>query len=140
MKFVQVATYTYPHEAHLAKGPLEAAGIECFLKDELTTQVNNFYSNAIGGVKLLVNAENKELALSILNQDTVKTKNEDFSLDDDFESDEEVLVCANCGSNNVGSPRLQGAAALLSILLLGFPFPFLVKKAHCFSCGLDFKP
>lgn len=44
-----VLSFTYPHEAHLAKGKLESEGIEVFLKDELTTQVNNFYSHAIGG-------------------------------------------------------------------------------------------
>ncbi|NNJ55893.1 MAG: DUF2007 domain-containing protein [Bacteroidia bacterium] len=139
MKLVLVAAYTYPHEAHLAKGLLEAAGIECYLQDELTTQVNNFYSNAIGGVKLLVDEESMGLALQVLKEAKHVTK-EDNLFDDDFETNEEVLICSNCGSNNVGSPRLKGAAALISILFLGFPFPFLIKKAHCFNCGRDFKP
>ena len=52
--WVIIISFTYPHEAHLAKGMLENEGIEVMLKDELTVQVNNFYSNAIGGVKLLV--------------------------------------------------------------------------------------
>ena len=38
----------------MAKGKLESEGIEVIIKDEFTAQVNNFYSNAIGGVKLLV--------------------------------------------------------------------------------------
>ena len=40
-------TFTYPHEAHLAKNYLESEGIETEIRDELTAQVNNFYSNAI---------------------------------------------------------------------------------------------
>lgn len=52
--WITVISFTYPHEAHLAKGKLESEGIEVIIKDELTAQVNNFYSNAIGGVKLLV--------------------------------------------------------------------------------------
>lgn len=54
MKLITVATYTYPHEMAISKSKLEAYGIECFVRDELTVQVNNFYSNAIGGVKLEV--------------------------------------------------------------------------------------
>lgn len=53
-KWVTVLTFTYPHEAHLAQSILEAEKIPVFIKDELTTQVNNFYSNAIGGVKLQI--------------------------------------------------------------------------------------
>lgn len=52
--WITIISFTYPHEAYLAKGKLESEGIEVIIKDELTAQVNNFYSNAIGGVKLLV--------------------------------------------------------------------------------------
>lgn len=52
--WITIISFTYPHEAHLAKGKLESEGFEVMIKDELTAQVNNFYSNAIGGVKLLV--------------------------------------------------------------------------------------
>lgn len=140
MKFIQIASYTYPHEAYFAKSLLEAGGINCVLKDELTIQANNFYSNAIGGVKLLVLEEEKEFALSILNDQYVETEVEDLPKDNDLEETRKILICPNCTSTNVGAPRLKGAAALISILLLGFPFPFLIKKAHCFDCGLSFKP
>ena len=36
---------------------LESEGIECFTKDELTVQVYNYASNAIGGIKLQVRAD-----------------------------------------------------------------------------------
>jgi hypothetical protein len=61
-----IISFTYPHEAHLAKGKLESEGIEVFIKDELTAQVNNFYSNAIGGVKLLVKDSDYNNAYRIL--------------------------------------------------------------------------
>ena len=50
----ELIAFNYPHEAHLVKGYLESNGVETILKDELTTQVVNIYSSAIGGVKLLV--------------------------------------------------------------------------------------
>ncbi|MCB2219094.1 MAG: DUF2007 domain-containing protein [Bacteroidetes bacterium] len=61
-----IITFTYPHEAHMARSFLEAAGFETTLGDELTSQVNNFYSTAIGGVKLLVEKERAEEAIAVL--------------------------------------------------------------------------
>lgn len=68
MNWITVHAFTYPHEAHLAKVKLESEGIEVFLKDELTAQVNNFYSGAIGGVKLQVKAGQEEIAKEILKE------------------------------------------------------------------------
>ncbi|MBI1183154.1 hypothetical protein GC194_02700 [bacterium] len=61
-----LASFTYPHEEHLAKSKLHSEGIEVLIKDELTVQVYNFYSNAIGGVKLQVRASDFERAHQIL--------------------------------------------------------------------------
>ncbi|MCT4623335.1 MAG: hypothetical protein N4A46_06895 [Schleiferiaceae bacterium] len=61
-----VATFTFPTESAIAKGKLEAEGIECKVEDELTVQAHNFYSNAIGGVKLLVQLKDVTQARSIL--------------------------------------------------------------------------
>lgn len=54
MNWTTIHTVTYPSEAHTIKMQLELEGFEVFLKDELTVQVDNFYSNAIGGVKIQV--------------------------------------------------------------------------------------
>ena len=60
--YVTILTFTYPHDAIIIKGRLEADGIPCFLKDELTVQVDNFYTNALGGVKLQVKESDRERA------------------------------------------------------------------------------
>lgn len=65
-KWITILTFTYPHEAHLVKTKLASEGIETFIRDELTAQVNNFYSNAIGGVKLQVRSEDYDDAFRIL--------------------------------------------------------------------------
>lgn len=64
--WITVITFTYPHEAHLVKGFLESNGIETQITDELTAQVNNFYSNAIGGVKINVHESDFEIAYRFL--------------------------------------------------------------------------
>lgn len=64
--WITVLTLTYPHEAHLVKGKLESEGIEVQLIDEMTVQVHNFYSNAIGGIKLSVRKADFQRARQIL--------------------------------------------------------------------------
>ena len=66
--FQTVAVFTYPTDLFVAKSFLESHEIECFVRDEMTIQVHNFYSNAIGGIKLEVNAQDYEKARSLLIQ------------------------------------------------------------------------
>jgi hypothetical protein len=63
---VVVYTAVYPQNIYLAQSLLEAEGIETFIRDELTAQINNFYSTAIGGVKLVVRAEDAPRAHELL--------------------------------------------------------------------------
>lgn len=55
-------------EALLAKGSLESAGIECFLRDENIVRLDWFISNFIGGIKLCVRPEDAEKAQTLLNE------------------------------------------------------------------------
>jgi len=64
--WIEIISFTLPQDAYFVKGRLESDGIEIILKDELTAQVNNFYSNAIGGVKMLVKESDYEKAYAIL--------------------------------------------------------------------------
>ncbi|MCB0815532.1 MAG: DUF2007 domain-containing protein [Flavobacteriales bacterium] len=63
---VTVAAFTLPSDLVIARGRLESEGIECSLKDELTVQVHNLYSNAVGGVKLQVRVEDAGRARALL--------------------------------------------------------------------------
>ena len=55
-------------EALLAKGRLESFGIDCFLADENMVRMDWFLSNLLGGVKLLVDAEDFTEASKVLNE------------------------------------------------------------------------
>lgn len=67
-EFITVATFTYPSEMVAIRGRLESDGIECYVKDELTVQIYNFYSNAIGGIRLEVRRSDYEKARQILEE------------------------------------------------------------------------
>ncbi|MFL9843236.1 putative signal transducing protein [Flavobacterium rhizosphaerae] len=66
--FQKVAAYQYSSEAIVIKGRLEAEGIEVFMADNYTIDVDPLVSNAIGGVKLFVRTENVEKAKEILSE------------------------------------------------------------------------
>ena len=53
-------------EAHLVKGGLESAGIECFFDDDNIVRMDWFISNAVGGIKLLVRPDDFAAAKEIL--------------------------------------------------------------------------
>jgi hypothetical protein len=55
-------------EASIAKSILESAGIECFLSDDNLVRLDWFYSNLIGGIKLLVREEDAEAAIKLLDE------------------------------------------------------------------------
>lgn len=65
-EFTTIATFTYPSELAVVKSKLESEGVVCFVKDELTVQVYNFYSNAIGGIRLAVRQSDYQKARQIL--------------------------------------------------------------------------
>ena len=69
MGLVTIARFTNPTEAHLLRMRLEAGGIEAFLQDENTIQMDWAISNAIGGVRLQVAEEELEAARELLKQD-----------------------------------------------------------------------
>src|SRR5215831_16925599 len=55
-------------EAEMAKGLLDSAGIESFLFDDNMVRMDWFNANALGGVKLRVDAENVDAANRILEE------------------------------------------------------------------------
>lgn len=63
---VTIAVFQYTQEATVAQTLLDAAGIPYYLKDALTVEMDPFFSNAIGGVKLQVNEEDVDAAMEVL--------------------------------------------------------------------------
>jgi hypothetical protein len=63
---VQVAAYGYLHEAELAAGALEAAGIESMVRDEFVAGVRPHLTFTDGGVRLFVRASDRDRATEVL--------------------------------------------------------------------------
>jgi len=63
---VVIARYGGVPEALLAKSMLDSAGIESFLGDENLVRLDWFYSNLVGGIKLMVREEDAKTARALL--------------------------------------------------------------------------
>lgn len=129
-KLVTIGQFSKGVDAHLAKTRLESEGIECFIQDENLIGLNWLYSNAIGGVKLQVKAEDIEKAKTILSESPSPQ---------DAETKESEQHCPACHSSDVYYEKFARKPAFLSQLLLGFPLPFLKNKWKCGACGHTWK-
>ncbi len=69
MALVTIASFSFPHEAHIARAKLDSEGIPAVLADEFTISMQWLYSNALGGVKVQVPPSCAQRALEILAQD-----------------------------------------------------------------------
>jgi hypothetical protein len=67
---VVIARYGGVPEALLAKSMLDSAGIESFLGDENLVRLDWFYSNLVGGIKLMVREEDAETAKALLEKNS----------------------------------------------------------------------
>ncbi|MDR2413676.1 MAG: DUF2007 domain-containing protein [Odoribacteraceae bacterium] len=65
-KLVTVMTFSDPVEVSILRGRLEAEGIRCFVRDEMTAQVLPFVSDAIGGIKLQVRERDARRTIRLL--------------------------------------------------------------------------
>lgn len=121
---VVIATYSFPHEAQLARSKLEAFDIPAFVLDEHTINMQWLYSDALGGVKLAVPNSAVERALELLQEDTAIE-----------ELDESGVVCSHCGGHHLHAYTQGKKPAFIVFLFLGFPLFFYQRGLKCDDCG-----
>lgn len=125
-------------EAWLAKGSLASAGIDSFLEDETMVRMEWFWSNLLGGIKLLVGREDAEVSEQILSQSIPE------NLYVEGVGNYRQPRCPNCLSADVSFEELYKPVAYGSLYLLFFHLvpliPFPVHRIHrqgwfCRSCS-----
>ena len=132
-ELVTVATFALPTEAAMARGRLEADGIEAYLDNEHLVATYSLLTNATGGVKVTVPARDLERARAIL-----ASRHELDEADRDDEDDgyaDEPYRCPRCHRKDVDLAPLPPALLIVTLLLLGIPFLFLPRTKHCRACG-----
>jgi hypothetical protein len=124
---VTVRKFVYLPEALLAKGSLESAGIRSYLFDDNMINMNWFYSNALGGIKLKVQPEDVDAANEILNQPIPET------IEIEGIGEYEQPRCPKCQSLDVSYRELDKFASYGSAYV-GVPIPVHNKAWTCHAC------
>ena len=128
MEFTLLRSYDNYVSAHIAKGRLEEDNILCWLKDENTVTIDPILTNAVGGIKLMVESGQAERAAGILRLQENEYK--------------ALHPCPKCGSKNievVSTPRKASnwASAIIGLLITSYA-PKVDMVYHCFDCGHEY--
>lgn len=82
-KLVEIARFTYPAEAQTLMALLRAVGIECFLRNEYSSQIMAGYVD-IGGARVEIPESDVPLALEVM-------KKEGYDIPEENEETAEIL-------------------------------------------------
>src|ERR1700759_2080954 len=129
MDFKILETFDNYIDANLTLGRMEEAGINCWLKDENTATINPIWTNAIGGIKLMVLDDDVEKATEILTAlKEIKRKS---------------FACPYCGSHNIEyiTSNRKASNIISSVLTWMFGnYAIGVHQIwHCFNCDKEFE-
>ncbi|MHA2938279.1 putative signal transducing protein [Vibrio sp. RC27] len=131
---VVLTKFSFPLDANIAKANLESVGIPAFIADEHTINMQWLYSDAMGGVRLLVPEEHYDEALELIGEDfsnVVEPEEQDTNPSDLHE----IKCCGECQSTNIKEYTKGKQSAFVVFLLLGFPLFFYQHGVKCEDCG-----
>lgn len=126
-EMVAVATTSQPMEATMIQVELGSHGIDSQLFSELTVAANPLLSNAIGGVRVLVSAQDFARASEILAERAQAKAQKEAVL---------ARTCPECGNENGQKRRGSVWAGILMILTFGiYSLLFMSPRYICPSCN-----
>ncbi len=128
MELVTIRTFDNYFLANILMSKLKAFGIQCYLKDEYTVTVDPFLSNAVGGIKLVINKADEQDVLQLLQQ-----------FDEDYRRN---AVCPKCGSHNIELVPKRTAANMITAILSWLFSDYAVSAENiykCSTCGCESK-
>jgi hypothetical protein len=128
-KPVMIRRYRDLPEASVAKSVLDSAGIDCILADDNLVRLDWFYSNLVGGIKLLVPESEAEAAVRLLEE----TRPEKFEVDGVGEYRQPQ--CPRCKSMDISLDGLDKRWTFGAMYITSLPIPVTTKGWKCHSCG-----
>ncbi len=134
MNLITIKTFNDGISSHIVKARLESEGIQCFVYDENIVTLNPLYNIAVGGVKLKINEEDRERALTVLRSiDETPLTNEQ----------EEIIKCPNCHSTELysGFKSMKNPAGIVAAItsFVFSVFPIYFKTVYrCKKCDTEF--
>jgi len=132
LSMVTIETYTSPWEANIARGLLESEGIPAFLFNEQQIWMNWNMSQALGGVRLQVSAEDRQRAFAVL---SARDAGEYAGALNDLQY-ELPLRCPKCSSPDIEVAPSSGAgwSVVAIFLITGIVSPKVSDRWRCKAC------
>jgi len=126
MKLVTIKTFDNYFLANITLTRLHADGVECYLKDEYTVTIDPILTNAIGGIKLVVKAQDEESVKKLLAE---------------YEAEYmKSACCPKCGSNSFTYIAKPGVTNFVTAILTWLFSNYAVAQDyvyHCKECGYE---
>ena len=126
MELITIRTFNNYFSANILLTKLRDAGIQCYLKDEYTVTIDPILTNAVGGIKLLINKKDSQEVFELLRQ-----------FDEDYRRN---AVCPKCGSHNIELVPKRTAANMITAIIswLFSDYAVSVENVYkCSSCGYE---
>ena len=126
MELITIRTFNNYFSANILLTKLRDAGIQCYLKDEYTVTMDPLLTNAVGGIKLVINKDNSQEVLELLRQ-----------FDEDYRRN---AVCPTCGSHNIDLVPKRSTANMITAIVswLFSDYAVSVENVYrCDNCGYE---
>lgn len=126
-------TFDNAISAHIIQSRLENEGITTYIYDENIVTLNPLYTNAVGGIKLMVNVADFEKASEFISEiDGAPLVDEN----------NQTLTCPKCRSTDfyTNYKSMKGVKGFLSAIVsfMLFVFPIYFKVVYkCKKCGFE---
>ena len=121
MELVTIRTFQNYFSASILLTKLRDAGIQCYLKDEHTVTINPLLTNAVGGIKLVINKEDSQEVFELLQQ-----------FDEDYSRS---AVCPKCGSHTIELVPKRTASNMITAILSWLFSDYAVSAENVYKCG-----
>lgn len=121
MELVTIRTFNNYFSANILLTKLRDAGIQCYLKDEHTVTIDPLLTNAVGGIKLVINKADSQEVFELLKQ-----------FDEDYRRH---AVCPKCGSHNIESVPKRNAANMITAIVSWVFSNYAVSAENVYECS-----
>lgn len=121
MNLTKVRSFDSSFLANITLTKLQNYGVECYLYDEHTVNMNPIYSNVIGGIRLMVKEEDVMEATQLLQQ-----------FDEDYL---QSVKCPACGKSEITLISKPGAANFFTAILTWTFSSYAVAPQSIYQCS-----